>query len=796
MAEKKGQVLFSMLKENSKNGGVFRKVAKIPVYLLVFLLPLFFLPWTVNSLEFNKQALLFFLVLISLIAWLAHILTSYKLEINKSFINIAVVLLVLVTLLSTLFSLFRYGSFWGWPLPVAPSFLSLLGFVVLYFIIANLFKKEEIPFLLLILSLSGFLAALIFISHLFGRFIFPFDFSRAAFFNPVGSANALAIYFAVLLILIVPLFFFVKRFFKIVLGILGLVLLFALFLINFRTAWLIFLTGSAVLLALAAVGLKKTKHSAFITLLMAFLIIGLVFTFFQFSIPGVPAAPLEISPSQGASFKILTNLSPKELILGSGPGTFFYDWLKYKPAEINQMFFWGLRFSQPASEIFDRLISAGILGFLAFLFLLAVCLKLVFSTLLGKMQSDNPKDVLDRFLLWAVLAGLAGLILAFFLYPANLSILFLFWLLVAFSALLRETPGSKFCWEVDLQTSSFRALTASFLAVLILVFGIGLAILYGQKYLAEVRYYQGLQAWQRGQAEESSNYLLKAGSLNSKMDLYWRDLSQIFLFRLRELLARTDLTQEEMTSQAQALIADAVNSANQATAADPKNVANWNIRGFVYQNMIGILGGADDWALRSYEKSAELEPNSPYIFTEMGRIYLVRSDLLAREEREAERAENLRLAQENFEKAISLKSDYAPAHFLMAMIYVREGKIVEAIDKLEMTKGVAPSDTGLAFQLGFLYYNNEQLNKAKAEFERAILLDPNYSNARYFLGLIYDREGNKKEAILQFERIEQFNPENQEVKKILANLRADKPALEEVVPGQPPVEEKPAEQLE
>jgi len=225
-------------------------------------------------------------------------------------------------------------------------------------------------------------------------------------------------------------------------------------------------------------------------------------------------------------------------------------------------------------------------------------------------------------------------------------------------------------------------------------------------------------------------------------------------------------------------------------------VANWNIRGFVYQNMIGILGGADDWALRSYEKSAELEPNSPYIVTEIGRIYLVRSDLLTREEREAERAENLRLAQENFEKAISLKSDYAPAHFLMAMIYVREGKIEEAIDKLEMTKGVAPSDTGLAFQLGLIYYNDEQFNKAKAEFERAILLDPNYSNARYFLGLIYDREENKKEAILQFERIEQFNPENQEVKRILANLRAGRLALEGIVPGQPPVEEKPAEQLE
>ncbi|MDI6602708.1 MAG: tetratricopeptide repeat protein [Patescibacteria group bacterium] len=778
--------------EISKETKIFLGIAKISIYFLIFLLPLFFLPWTSNVLEFNKQALLFILVFISLICWLASALIANRLEINSSFLNLPVIILLFISGFSVVLSLFRYGSFWGWPLPVAPSFLSLLCFVVLYFIITNLFKKEEIPFLFLALFLSGFLAAVFFLCQLFGKFIFPFDFSRNTSFNTIGTVNSLAIYFSLLLILVLPLFFFVKRFFKIILGIFGFTFLLCLFLINFKTAWLIFLTGSAVLFALGAVSFKKARHSGFITLLMGLLIIALIFVFLRFSIPGVPAFPLEISPSQRASFEILKSLPVKFLILGSGPGTFFYEWSKYKPLDINQTFFWGVRFSQPASEIFDRVITTGILGLLAFFFLAVVCLKKVFTFVLARLETKNPQEILNRFLAWGVFAGFIGLVFAFFLHPANLSLLFLFWLLVSFTTLLEEEKRQT----VNLQTSPLKALGVSFFSILILILGIGLAILYGQKYVGEVRYFQGLRAWQRKEVDVSTSYLLRAVGLNSKMDLYWRDLSQISLFKLNELLARTDLSQEEMTTQAQVLIADAVNSAKQATEVDSNNVANWNIRGFVYRNMIGILGGAEDWALFSYERAKELEPTSPYIFTEIGRVHLLKSDLLDQQEMQKERAESLRQAQENFEKAIELKSDYAPAHFLTAMIYVREGKIKEAIDKLEATKEVASFDTGLAFQLGLIYYNNEQFNKAKEEFERAVLLDSNYSNARYFLGLIYDREGKKKEAISQFEKIEELNPDNEEVKKILANLRAGKPALEGVLPGEPPIEEKPAEQLE
>jgi hypothetical protein len=58
------------------------------------------------------------------------------------------------------------------------------------------------------------------------------------------------------------------------------------------------------------------------------------------------------------------------------------------------------------------------------------------------------------------------------------------------------------------------------------------------------------------------------------------------------------------------------------------------------------------------------------------------------------------------------------------------------------------------------------------------------------LGLIYDRKGDGPRAIQQFEEIEKFNPDNQEIKRILQNLRAGKPALEGIVPPAEPPERR------
>ena len=95
------------------------------------------------------------------------------------------------------------------------------------------------------------------------------------------------------------------------------------------------------------------------------------------------------------------------------------------------------------------------------------------------------------------------------------------------------------------------------------------------------------------------------------------------------------------------------------------------------------------------------------------------------------------------------------------------------------------TDVGALFQLGFLYYKNSQFNESRQVFERTIELSQNYSNARYFLGLIYDRENDKTKAIEQFSKIAELNPDNNEIKLILKNLTAGKPALFGIAPPAP-----------
>ena len=112
---------------------ICQKVSKSAIYLLVFLLPLFFLPWTTNVLDFNKQALLISLVFISLFSWLFGALSEGKISINLNFFHLPVLIFLIVLAISTAFSAYGYGSFWGWPLNIGASFLTTLGFVLLYY---------------------------------------------------------------------------------------------------------------------------------------------------------------------------------------------------------------------------------------------------------------------------------------------------------------------------------------------------------------------------------------------------------------------------------------------------------------------------------------------------------------------------------------------------------------------------------------------------------------------------------------------------------------------------------------
>ena len=772
------------------------KISKNSIYLLVFLLPLFLLPWTANVLDFNKQALLIVLVSVSLFAWMLKVLVSGKFSFSLTKFHIPVVALFLVYFASTIFSLWRYGSFWGWPLIVSESLLTIICLSLLYFLVSNIFKRKEILYLIILLVLSGFLAILCGVFQLFGRFLLPWGFSETVSFNTIGTVNVLGLFAAVLLPLTIVLVIKTKKVLKgvfVAALVLDTVLL---VLINFSVAWWVVIVGVALVM-IFGVQKKDFFDNRWLVLPMFFLAIALFFSFFRFQIPGLtPARPIEVFLTQKASFNIAWETLKEKPILGSGPGTFIYDFSKYKDISFNQNRFWNVRFEGAGSKILTVLATTGILGILSILALIGFFIFYGIKFLFEKKQppasgqkNNLLKEETKEGFYWMLRAGIfvsfVTLSVGFFLYHSNLTLDFLFFLLLgSFGALL--PPVKK---EVLLKPSSLPMLGVTFAFTLVFIFGLGLFILEGQRYVAEVSYLKGIRAWQQGRNNDALNHLERAARISPQVDLYWRELSQVYLQRINIEAARTGVPQETINQRVQLFINNAVNSAKVATDINPLNVANWSVRGFIYQNLTGGIFGVEarNWAIQSYDKALELEPGNPYYPAQEGIVLLRELVSLGGQEREEKQGKLLTEAKAKFEKAIELKSDYAPARFQIAMVYQLQGKTGEAIQELEVTKSLAPFDVGLAFQLGLIYYQNENYKKAQAELERAIGISPNYSNVLYFLGLTYDKEGEKAKAIEKFKKLSELNPGNEEIKKILDNLIVGKGALEGIVEEMPPI---------
>ena len=104
-----------------------------------------------------------------------------------------------------------------------------------------------------------------------------------------------------------------------------------------------------------------------------------------------------------------------------------------------------------------------------------------------------------------------------------------------------------------------------------------------------------------------------------------------------------------------------------------------------------------------------------------------------------------------------------------ASIHIAEGRIAAV--------RTAPGVPSLWFELGLLYYAQNDTKNAIPAFEQALVLEPNYANAQYFLGLSYAAQNRTDEAKALFETLAASNPGNAELQSILTNLAAGRSPL-------------------
>jgi len=767
-----------------------KKLAEFSLLILIACLPLFFGFGNIGNPDFAKQAFLVCFSVIALALWFFSTLSQSETDINFSFLHIASFVFILSLAVSALFSVWRWGSFWGWPQEVKESFLTYFSLFVFFFVLSHLFSSKKIILSKKIVVISGGIAAVIGILQLFGKFVLPFSFTKDTAFNTIGSVNRWALFLAGLLPLALSLFLTEKR--KALKAIfLVLILLFSLSLIfaGFDVAWFVLLIGMITYITFLF-WRGENKKRLFLLVPTLLLCLALAFGVLKIRLPNLPTTPIEVSPSLQSTLNISFQMlkgSLKQWVLGWGPGTFKYGWSKFKGADLNQTIFWNTRFTRGGSEITEMLGTFGLLGsaFALALFLLALWAG-TSMLLKGKSKSES-----EWLLSVGIVSAFIALSVAKFLTTFNLTAEFLWWFLLASIAALAMPRVKKFNLTAESQVN----FVFSFLGIIILTGGIFFLYLEGTRYVAEIKHNQ---AWLTTNIAEMESKITQAINLNPEQEVFWRNLADFYIFRANQEIALGKGETEEATKDISQFVANAVGAARKTTEINPNNVANWQTRGQIYAQMIGWSTGAFDWAVASYEKALDLEPNNPYLLVELGRTYIAQARLT---EDKQEQDRLLSQAEENIVTALQNKPDYAPAAYQMAAIYNLQGKIDETIAVLESIKRASSlitdydpmSDVQLAFQLGVLYLNQNQLEKAQVELERAVALSPTYSNARYFLGLIYDKQGQKNKAIEQFERISKLNPDNQEVAGILANLKSGQPIQAGETPQELPIKETPEE---
>ncbi len=792
----------------------FNIASKTILYVFAALIPLWFVPLSI-PVEFGREVVFAVLAAIVLILQLLIILRSGELSFTRSPVLYSAGLLLLIYSFSTFFSKSSYLSLFFADASAEKLSTLILG-IALLLLTSTIFRSlKEVGIFVFILVVAGGFSALITLVGAFG--MMPQIISKwLPVTNAVGTINGLGLFYLTLFMINIGLLFsgafeWLKTWTKAMLAICSMLFFAVLLAINFQTAWIV-LVGSSILLfglifnnRVTSNQLPATNFSWRHWTVLAFIVFAVVMLMIRTPILPV-SIPVEVNPSMRATFSIARSVFGEgvdRVLLGSGPGTFGIDWNLYKDSSINQTIFWSIKFGQGYSWVATLLATSGILGLLAFLGFIGASL----FVFLRRLLFSEEDMVLER----ALFLGIVSLIITAFLYPANFTlVVLLFSLMGLLSALMGEPSSAKASeggrgeiglwkgfWSVVRQEVKFESPWALFTTSLVSIFFVSLAVatLYLEvtKARAAFAFTAAQQSISRGNIAETITNIERALRLDSKNPQYHQALALARIDQLREVIARAGRG-ENVQQEFQSAVSVAIQNSQAAVILYPEEAVFWRIQGAIYETIIPFIAGSERFAFDSYQKAAELDPRNPVIFTDLGRAYMVfaeRTQILINQgqgERkilEQVRDQALTEAQSAFQKAVEVKSDFAGAHFLLAQAAVRRGDIKSAISSVEAAKLGAPLDIGIAFQLGLLYYQTESLRSAEQEFLRAISINENYSNARYFLGLIYDRRGQKTKALEQFERIKVFNPENQELNTIIKNIKAGKPALASIAPPPP-----------
>ena len=651
-------------------------------------------------------------------AWLLKTISDKRLTINRTPLDIPLLLFLVANILSTIFSIDQHTSIWGYYSRSNGGLLSIISYLLLYFSFVSNISKVQVFKILKVGLVAGVIISIWGIMEHFGISLSCVILKQelnagcwvqdvqARVFATLGQPNWLASYLAML---IFPCLYFVltsKTRSETIRYTLYTITYYLAFTFTYsRGPTLGLIIGFIIFVAAFLTNFKfkilNLKKIAFV--LLVFLLINLLFgsaltTFRLVSKFAAPVRPsvtintpssttqLEAGGTESGQIRLIVWQGAIDIfrhypILGTGVETFAYSYYQYRPVTHNLVSEWDFLYNKAHNEFLNYLANTGIVGFGTYIFLISTfilwCITkifnfqfLIFNENL-KLKTSNFETTQTESLLIALLASyISYLVSNFFGFSVVITALFFFLL-----------PAIAFVATDSLKVYRFQVVGQRWVKAIILVSTFYLLFSIFKLWYADTIFAIGQRASESGNTGKAYDFLSTTVSLRKDEPFYLSEESNVAAgsaLALKDVDASLSATLKEL----------AIAETEQVLMKHPKNTSFWRTAIRTYYDLSLLDESLNDKLLKTFDQTIRLAPTDP-------KLLYNKAIVLGTLDEETSHPSGTRNdeAIEILKRAIELKPNYLDAYYALGLFFFDGDKIEEAVVTMRNALKIAPTDT-------------------------------------------------------------------------------------------------------
>jgi protein O-GlcNAc transferase len=201
----------------------------------------------------------------------------------------------------------------------------------------------------------------------------------------------------------------------------------------------------------------------------------------------------------------------------------------------------------------------------------------------------------------------------------------------------------------------------------------------------------------------------------------------------------------------------------QILASDSKHHDAWHLLGLIL-----CQAGKNQAGVECIERALTLRPDWAVAHFNLGNAWRDQG--------------KLDLAIACYQRAVQNEPEFAEAHNNLGLAWRQHGHLLEAAACYRRTLQLRPDFAEAHNNLGNVFHDQGRRDEAVACYQRALQVNPDYADAHNNLGNVFKDQGKPDEAVACYERALQLNPGFAEVHNNLGNVFMDRGKLDEAAP--------------